>query len=278
MSLISFIGCGNMGKGMLSALCANPDVNPSDIVVTEMNPDRLTEIAEEFGCTPVHSNTDAARASKYILLCVKPQVLPAVLAEMMPVIRECLDAGEEKVIVSIAAGTPIEKIHDITDVDYDRLPIVRILPNLPASIGEGLIFFSISHDSAAASCIKLQELFQKGGMLKQIPESQMDVAGVIGGCVPAFAYMFIEAMADGAVMSGMPRQDAIAYAAQAVKGAAGLVLQGEKHPEQLKDEVCSPAGTTIAGVKALEEHGFRNAAFSAVTDAYEKSVSLSRKK
>ncbi len=278
MSLISFIGCGNMGKGMLSALCANPDVNPSDIVVTEMNPDRLTEIAEEFGCTSTHSNIDAARASKYILLCVKPQVLPAVLAEMMPAIRECLDAGEEKVIVSIAAGTPIEKIHDITGVDYDILPIVRILPNLPASIGEGLIFFSINHDSAAASCVKLQELFQKGGMVKQIPESQMDVAGVIGGCVPAFAYMFIEAMADGAVMSGMPRQDAIAYAAQAVKGAAGLVLQGEKHPEQLKDEVCSPGGTTIAGVKALEEHGFRNAAFSAVTDAYEKSISLSRKK
>lgn len=114
-------------------------------------------------------------------------------------------------------------------------------------------------------------------MTVQIPESQMDAAGVMGGCIPAFAYMFIEAMADGAVMSGMARTDAIAYAAQAVKGAAGLVLEGEKHPEQLKDEVCSPAGTTIAGVKALEEHGFRNAAFQAVISAYEKSVALSRK-
>lgn len=276
MSLISFIGCGNMGRGMLSALCANPDVKPSDIIVTEMDTERLNEVTEKFGCIPAASNTEAVRASKYILLCVKPQVLPAVLSEIMPVIRECLDAGGKKVIVSIAAGTPIEKIHDVTQTAYDRLPIVRILPNLPASIGEGLIFFSINHDSAAASCTELQKLFQNGGMVRQIPESLMDAAGVIGGCVPAFAYMFIEALADGAVMSGMARPDAIAYAAQAVKGAAGLVLQGEKHPEQLKDEVCSPAGTTIAGVKALEAHGFRNAAFSAVTDAYERSVSLSR--
>lgn len=278
MSLISFIGCGNMGKGMLSALCANPDVDRSDIVVTEMNTERLTEIVEEFGCTCADSNAEAVRASKYIMLCVKPQVLPAVLSELMPVIRECINAGEEKVLVSIAAGTPIEKIHDIADVDYDKLPIVRILPNLPAAIGEGLIFFSINHDSAAAACTEIQNLFKNGGMLRQIPESQMDVAGVIGGCVPAFAYMFVEAMADGAVMSGMARPDAIAYAAQAVKGAASLVLEGDKHPEQLKDEVCSPAGTTIAGVKALEEHGFRNAAFSAVTTAYEKSVALSKKK
>lgn len=278
MSLISFIGCGNMGKGMLSALCANPDVKPSDIVVTEMNPERLTEITGEFGCRGTASNTEAAKASKYILLCVKPQVLPAVLTEIMPVIKECIAAGEEKVIVSIAAGTPIDKIHAIADVDYDSLPIVRILPNLPAAIGEGLIFLSVNHNSAEPACAEIQVLFKNGGMLKQIPESLMDAAGVIGGCVPAFAYMFIEAMADGAVMSGMARPDAIAYAAQAVKGAASLVLESGKHPEQLKDEVCSPAGTTIAGVKALEAHGFRNAAFSAVIDAYEKSVSLSQKK
>ncbi len=263
---------------MLNALCANRDVDPMDIVVTDRNPDQLNDVIEEFGCRRAASNEEAARASKYIMLCVKPQVLPDTLSELMPTIRECLNSGEEKVIVSIAAGTTIEKIHSITDIDYDKLPIVRILPNLPASISQGLVFFTIKNDSASDACNELQDLFHRCGMLVRIPENQMDIAGVMGGCIPAFAYMFIEAMADGAVMSGMARTDAIAYAAQAVKGAAGLVLENEKHPEQLKDEVCSPSGTTIAGVKALEEHGFRNAAFSAVVCAYDKSIALSLKK
>lgn len=278
MSLISFIGCGNMGGGMLSALCQNKDLNPADICITEPNKERLTEISEKYGCTALDSNQEALERSKYILLCVKPQVLPDVLRELAPAIKECVERGEEKIIASIAAGTPIEKIHNIIGIDYDRLPIVRLLPNLPAAIGQGLIFFSVNHPSGEDPCDELKKMFCEAGMGIQIPESQMDAAGVMGGCVPAFAYMFIEAMADGAVMSGMARRDAITYAAQAVKGAASLVLQGEKHPEQLKDEVCSPAGTTIAGVKALEEQGFRNAAFQAVVSAYEKSVSLSSKK
>lgn len=277
MSLISFIGCGNMGTGMLAALCKNKAVTPSDICITEKNPDRLAEIATKFGCFPATSNEEAVRRSKYIMLCVKPQVLPEVLSDMMPAIKDCLKKGEEKVLVSIAAGTPIEKIRSITGMDCEALPIVRLLPNLPAAIGQGLIFFATGQDNALPAAAELESLFCEAGMTVRIPESQMDAAGVMGGCIPAFAYMFIEAMADGAVMSGMARADAIAYAAQAVKGAASLVLEGTKHPEQLKDEVCSPAGTTIAGVKALEEHGFRNAAFEAVISAYEKSVALSKK-
>lgn len=263
MGLISFIGCGNMGAGMLTALCKNQAVTPSDICITEKNPHRLAEIAEKFGCVPAASNEEAVKRSKYIMLCVKPQALPEALSDMMPAIRDCLQKGEEKVLVSIAAGTPIEKIRGITGMDGSTLPIVRLLPNLPAAIGQGLIFFAADQADALPAADELKNLFSEAGMTVQIPESQMDAAGVMGGCIPAFAYMFIEAMADGAVMSGMARTDAIAYAAQAVKGAAGLVLEGEKHPEQLKDEVCSPAGTTIAGVKALEEHGFRNAAFQA---------------
>lgn len=278
MDTIAFIGCGNMGCGMLKALCANPVIDPASVLITERNESRLEKMMETFGCQGTTSNTDAVKQAKYVILCVKPQVLPSVMEEIRPVLQSCIRDGQEKILVSIAAGTPIDKIQELSGLPGEKLPIVRILPNLPAGIGEGLIFFTVNHENAQDACITMMSLFEKGGMLRQIPESQMDVAGVIGGCVPAFAYMFVEAMADGAVMSGMARTDAIAYAAQAVKGACSLVIEGSKHPEQLKDEVCSPAGTTIAGVKALEEHGFRNAAFSAVTAAYDKSVSLSSKK
>lgn len=278
MSFISFIGCGNMGKGMLTALCNNDNINRKDIIISEPDETKLNEVTAEFGCQGVSSNIEAVKMSKYIMLCVKPQVLPDVLAGIAPTLAECIANGEEKIILSIAAGTTIEKIQTVAGISADKLPIIRILPNLPAAIGEGLIFFSIHADNAEAPLSEIMNAFDKAGMLERIPESQMDVAGVIGGCVPAFAYMFIEAMADGAVLCGMPRAQTIAYAAQAVKGAAGLVIASDKHPEQLKDEVCSPAGTTIEGVKALEEHGFRNAAFSAVTKAYDKSVSLSNKK
>ncbi len=278
MSLISFIGCGNMGKGMLTALCNNEAIVRKDIVISEPDEAKLKKAVAEFGCQGVSSNIEAVKMSKYIMLCVKPQVLPNVLEALAPTLSECIDNGEEKILISIAAGTPIEKIQNATGIATDKLPVIRILPNLPAAIGEGLIFFSIKEKNAEAPLTEIMEAFKMAGMLERIPESQMDVAGVIGGCVPAFAYMFVEAMADGAVLCGMPRAQAIAYAAQAVKGAAGLVIASDKHPEQLKDEVCSPAGTTIEGVKALEEHSFRNAAFSAVTKAYDKSVALSQKK
>ena len=116
--------------------------------------------------------------------------------------------------------------------------------------------------------------FKEAGITTEDPESSLEIAGVMGGCLPAYAYMFIEALSDGAVACGMQRKDAITFAAQAVKGAAGLVLQGDKHPGQLKDEVCSPGGTTIAGVRSLEECAFRDAAISAVVNAYERSQEL----
>lgn len=277
MGFISFIGCGNMGLGMVTAACNNKSLNKQEIFITDTDRQKVEAASKSLGCSIAASNDEAVKNATYIVLCVKPQVLPMVLSQMMPTIKDCIDKGEKKVLVSIAAGVTIDTIAGITKLSYDTLPIIRLLPNLPASIGCGLISCSIDNDSAKPYLTELMDILQCAGKLVSIPESQMDAAGVIGGCVPAFAYMFIESMADGAVMAGMSRPQAIEFAAQAVLGAASMVLETGQHPEQLKDAVCSPAGTTIAGVKALEENGFRNASFQAVYQAYEKSCALSKK-
>ncbi|MBR6222848.1 MAG: pyrroline-5-carboxylate reductase [Lachnospiraceae bacterium] len=277
MSLITFIGCGNMGLGMLTALTKNEAIKGEDIVVSEPDKDRLNQVVSDFGVQGIADNKEAVKASKYILLAVKPQVLPLVMDTIAPTLKECTEKGEEKILVSIAAGTPIERIRELSGLSSEKLPIVRIFPNLPAAIGEGLLFFSTADETSEKYTDELMEMFKHAGLLEKMPESGLEIAGVIGGCVPAYAYMFVEAMADGAVSCGMPRAQAIRFAAQAVKGACGLVLTSGKHPEQLKDEVCSPAGTTICGVKALEENGFRNAAIQSIVKPFEKSQQLSKK-
>ncbi len=274
MSLITFIGCGNMGLGMLTALTKNEKIKREEIVVSEPDNTKLTQVVEDYGVTGTADNTEAVKASKYILLAVKPQVLPLVMEGIAPALKECTEKGEEKILVSIAAGTSIERIRGLSGLSADKLPIVRIFPNLPAAIGEGLLFFSTSDENSEKYTDELMEMFRHAGLLEKMPESGLEIAGVIGGCVPAYAYMFVEAMDDGAVSCGMPREQAIRFVAQAVKGACGLVLTSGKHPEQLKDEVCSPAGTTICGVRALEENGFRNAAIQSVVKPFERSKQL----
>ena len=272
MSLITFIGCGNMGKGMLTALCNNTTVKRDDILVFEPDDAKRKAVEEEFGVKGITDNKQGIKDSKYILLAVKPQVLPAVMKDIAPTLKECAAAGDEKVLVSIAAGTPIEKIESLEE--GAGIPVVRIFPNLPAAIGEGLLFFCANDDKSKSYVGELKDMFKEAGITTEYPEASLEIAGFMGGCLPAYAYIFIEALSDGAVACGMQRKDAITFAAQAVKGAAGLVLQGDKHPGQLKDEVCSPGGTTIAGVRSLEECAFRDAAISAVVNAYERSQEL----
>ena len=269
---ISFIGTGNMGGAILKAACQALD--PAQITITDHNHEKAGELAKEQGCRVAADNREAVLAGDYIFLCVKPQVLGSVLLEISPVLNECLSSRKSKVLVSIAAGISIQSIQDKLEGDCRQVPIVRIMPNTPVSIGKGMLAMAALEDTSPEILSDIHEILACAGRLEQLPESLMDQFTAVGGCAPAFTYLFIEALADGGVLTGLSRSQALTYAAQTVLGSAAMVLETQAHPGVLKDNVCSPGGSTIAGVAALEAHGFRSAAIDAVVAAYEKNRKL----
>jgi pyrroline-5-carboxylate reductase len=178
------------------------------------------------------------------------------------------------VLVTMAAGLTCQRIQELAGGDY---PVIRLMPNTPASIGQGMIqFCSLGADEEEVERIKT--VLAPAGRLDPIPEQLIDAASAVSGCGPAYAYLFLEALADGGVACGLPRDKALTYAAQMLSGAAQMVLTGGQHPGALKDAVCSPGGTTIQGVRTLEERGFRAAAMDAVIAAYDKTLEIRDKK
>jgi len=171
----------------------------------------------------------------------------------------------------MAAGLTIARIRELAGGNY---PVIRIMPNTPASIGEGMILYACSDDVTKTEEKVFLEAMSGAGRLSSLPESQMDAGSAVSGCGPAFVDLFLEALADGGVACGLPRAQAMEYAAQMVLGSAKLVLESGKHPGELKDAVCSPGGTTIQGVRTLEEAGFRGAVMDAVIAAYERTLEL----
>ena len=178
-------------------------------------------------------------------------------------------------LVSMAAGLSIAALRQMAGGEY---PVIRIMPNTPCSIGKGMTLVTRSENAAEEDTDELCMLLQKAGRFDFVDESLFDAGSAAAGCSPAWAYMFIEALADGAVEAGLPRAKAMEYAAQAVYGAAAMVLETGLHPGALKDAVTSPAGSTIAGVRALEERGFRGAAMSAVRAAVERTKEMGKAK
>jgi pyrroline-5-carboxylate reductase len=270
----AFIGAGNMGGALLERVCQVTD--PARVAV--YRPDRQAGQAQctRLGCALASSGAEAVRAAKYIFLCVKPQVLPQVLADLLPALRENQAAGDKPVLVSIAAGVTLEKLSGILQAGGLDLPVVRVMPNTPAAIGQGVLLLAPAETVSEDDLGGLERLLSTCGLLERVTERELDLGSTIAGCGPAFVYLFIEALADGGVQLGLPRAKAQTWAAQMVAGAAGMVLQTGKHPGQLKDEVCSPGGTTIAGVAELEKRAFRSAAAQAVVAAYEKNSKLSK--
>ena len=175
------------------------------------------------------------------------------------------------VLVTMAAGITINSIDEMLGAKY---PVIRIMPNTPVAIGEGVVLYSVSEDVFMDEITEFSNCMRNVGILDRLDENLIDAACAVSGCGPAFVYMFANALADGAVECGLPRAKAARYAAQTLIGSARLILESEKHPEQLKDEVCSPGGTTIAGVHALENAGFRGAVMDAVKAAFDKTKGL----
>ena len=267
MYLLGFIGVGNMGGALARA--AVTATCPKQVVLANRTADKAAALAQELGCAAGDAGTVAATA-RYIFLGVKPKDMAACLAEIAPVLVH-REQGHF-VLVSMAAGLDTAAIQAMAGHPW---PVIRLCPNTPVGVGKGLVAWC-ERDTAPGDADRLIAAMAGAGTWDACPEELMDVASVLGGCTPAFTYMFIEALSDGAVAAGMPRAKALAYAAAAVEGAAALARQDGRHPGALKDAVCSPGGSTIQGVLALEQSAFRAAAARAVTAAVEKTGTLGR--
>ena len=265
---IGFIGTGNMGSAI--AWAAAWSKQAQRVLLANRTPIKAESLAAQLPGAALSTNEEIARTAQLIFLGVKPQMMQLVLSPLEPILRKREDRF---ILVTMAAGLSCERIQDIVDMDC---PVIRMMPNTPAAIGAGVIQYCglgvtmEELDSFAA-------LLQPAGLVDPVPEGLIDAASAVSGCGPAFAYLFIEALADGGVACGLPREKAVAYAAQMAEGAARMVLESGKHPGALKDAVCSPGGTTIQGVRTLEEGGFRAAAMDAVIAAYEKTIKLAKK-
>ncbi len=257
-----FLGCGNMG----SAIAKSLRKATNQIVITDRSGKAKT-IAAELGCEYTDAET-LIRQCDCIFLAVKPQVMEAVLTPLTPILSE-----KKPTLISIAAGIPIEKIGKMVGSD---LPIIRMMPNTPVLVECGMIQYCCNHQVTKQTLSTVIEDMQFCGRLDRIEEHLIDSASALSGCGPAYMYMFAEALADGAVACGLPREKAIAYAAATMLGAAQMLLTTGQHPGTLKDAVCSPGGSTIAGLRALEEHGFRGAVMDCINAAYIRSKELGK--
>jgi len=262
---IGFIGTGNMGSAIARAAARSGLAET--ILLSNRTPARAEALAAELPGAAVSTNEEVARTARLIFLGVKPQMMQLVLDPLAPILREREDRF---VLATMAAGLSCDRIREMAGMDC---PVIRMMPNTPAAIGAGVVQYC-GKGATVEDLDDFAALLAPAGLVDQVPEGLIDAASAVSGCGPAFAYLFLEALADGGVACGLPRDKALAYAAQMVEGSARMVLEGGKHPGALKDAVCSPGGTTIQGVRVLEERGFRAAAMDAVIAAYEKTLKL----
>lgn len=264
MAEIGIIGIGNMGYAILKGLL---HIYPKeDIIFTDVNKDKCKAVTEETGVVHAEGNAACANQAKYVILAVKPQYFDPVLKNIQYVLTA------QHVVISIAPGITIETLKEKLGIEKR---IVRAMPNTPALLGEGMT--GVCYDPEAfdeEEKAAIEGIFCSFGKMCLVEERLMSAVACVSGSSPAYVYMFIEALADSAVKYGLPRDTAYQMAAQAVAGSAKMVLETREHPGALKDKVCSPGGTTIAAVSALEECGFRNAVIKAGDACYAKCESM----
>ena len=265
---IGCIGCGNMGGALVRALAKIAE--KGTLAVCDKHIEKTARLADECGAV-VTDATDIAKHAKYVMIGVKPQVF----FDTLDSIKAALAENPDVILISMAAAISIDAIEKALTGAWgveSGTGIIRMMPNTPVSLGEGVIQFAcrnVSDMDKAEFC----RLFAKAGLVDEIPEGKIDAASALSGCGPAFVYLFAEALADGAVACGLPRDKAIRYAAATLVGA-GKMIEECGHLSDLKDAVCSPGGTTIQGVRALEKGGLRSSAIEAVIAAYEKTIDL----
>lgn len=262
-----FIGAGNMGGALAKA--AARAVDKDMLFIADKWADKAQALALELGCKAATAE-EIAQNCGFIVLGVKPQMLGALLEDMKPVLEARID---DFVLVSMAAGVAMADIRRMAGADY---PVIRIMPNTPVAVGKGVVLYDHTENVPEEAVKAFRSCMRFAGMMDALPEKLIDAGSAVSGCGPAFACLFMEALADGGVACGLPRDKAMQYAAQTLLGTAALALETGKHPAQMKDAVCSPGGSTIAGVRALEQGGFRAAAMNAVEEAYYRTKELGK--
>ena len=263
---ISFIGAGNMGYPLLKGAVAA--FGAENVTFLSKHREHEEAVSAELGVPFAPRLLEMVMHSDIIVLAVKPQYA----AEIYPDVK--LAMGKEKIVVSVMAGVTIEELKKQTGA----VKIVRTMPNTPAMLGEGMTCISYTDAVTEVEKEVVRKLFLSVGKIEEIPEKLLNAAICANGSSPAFVYMFMEALSDGVVKYGIPRDMAYRLVGQTVLGCAKMLLESGEHPGKLKDAVCSPGGTTIAGVAALEEYGLRNAVIKAADACYGKARSMEAKK
>ncbi len=262
---IGFIGLGNMASAMIGGILGKGLCKSSEITGSSKTEETARRIAEKYGIETGTDNRKTASEADVIILAVKPVFFAEVIDEIRDIVME---KGADKLVISIAAGKTIAWIEEQFGAP---MRLARCMPNTPAMVGEGCTCVCLKDDVADADKAVVMAIMGSFGKASILPERLMDAFIGVAGSSPAYVFMFIEAMADAAVAAGMPRGQAYEFAAQSVLGSAKLMLETGKHPGELKDMVCSPAGTTIEAVKVLEEKGFRGAVIDAVGACVDKA-------
>ena len=257
---IGFLGCGNMGGAIARAVCKAAD--PQNVYLANRTAAKAEALAAELGCNTT-TNAEVAGRSDLIFLAVKPQMMEALLAPLRFTLNE---RPSRFILCSMAAGLSIARIQEMAGEDY---PVIRIMPNTPASVGAGMIQYCSANVTAEEEQ-EFLKLMAPAGRLDAVPEALIDAASSVSGCGPAWVYQFIEALADAAVKHGIVRADAYRMASQMVVGTGKLQLATGQHPAVMKDAVCSPGGTTIVGVGELERKRFRGAVIDAIDAIQDK--------
>lgn len=262
---LGFIGCGNMANAMLGGIIKNNIIASSDIISSDLNDVSLEVAKDTLGIKVTKDNKEVVDQSDIIVLSVKPQFYSSVINEIKDLIKE------NQIFISIAPGQTLEGLR----IAFGReLKIVRTMPNTPALVGEGITAMCYNKNVTEKEADLVASILAGFGKVEVITENLMDAVVGVSGSSPAYVFMFIEALADGAVAAGMPRNKAYTFAAQAVLGSAKMVLDTGKHPGELKDMVCSPGGTTIEAVRMLEKEGFRSSVMEAVKACIDKAKNL----
>ena len=257
-----FIGCGNMGGAIARALSQST----KDILVTDRS-GKAKALAAELNIGYSDNETIAASCDR-IFLGVKPHMMADMLAPLVPILQQ-----RKPLLITMAAGLEMEKIEAFAG---GNIPVIRIMPNTPTALGKGVIPYCANELVSSAVLEDWLADMAPCGLLDPLEERLMDAASALSGSGPAYLFVLLEALADGAVACGIPRAKALSYAAMTMSGAAEMYLQTGTHPGALKDAVCSPGGSTIAGIAELERHGFRSAAMDCVRAAYAKNKELGK--
>lgn len=262
---LGFIGCGNMASAMIGGIIAKGLYKAEDIIVSDVSEASLKTAKENLKVNVTLDNKEVVAKAEVIILSVKPQFYEEVIEGISKAVKE------EQLVITIAPGKTLKWL----DETFGKpMKLIRCMPNTPALVGEGITGVCPNENVTEEELKKAGEILNCFGSFEVVPEHLMDVVVSVSGSSPAYVFLFIEAMADAAVADGMPRAQAYKFAAQAVLGSAKMVLETGKHPGELKDMVCSPAGTTIEAVRVLEEKGFRSSVIEAMKACAEKSRAL----